>query len=155
LLWDSDPIDHRAFVRASTTVLPFAMRERRRPAGALIAATFPTVYRELQHEGLPSFLPFVFLFLDWDRSKIARQELAEAFSRSDWCATDVALAAARAGDPERILKHVARRSNGPAALSAIDRDIGSIPMPWRQQVQRALQDLGSGDGSWLRLPLDL
>jgi hypothetical protein len=154
LLWDADATDHRAFIRASATLLPFAMRERRRPASALIAAAFPPVYQELRQERLPDFLSFMFLFLDWDRCKIARRELAEAFSTSDWRATDIALAAARAGDAERILKHIARRENGPDALVEIKRDIASIPSPWRQKVEQAVKGLERAQDTRGTLSLD-
>jgi hypothetical protein len=140
LLWDSEAVDHRGFIRAAATLLPFAMRERRKPASALIAAAFPPVYRELQKERLPDFLGFVFFFLDWDRCKSARLELAEAFFRSDWLGTDIALAAARAGDPERILESIARRDNG-AKLAVIEREIDRIPTPWRKQVRRAIKEV--------------
>lgn len=147
LLWDAGAANHRAFVRASAALLPFAMRERRRPASALIAAAFPPVYQELQQERFPDVLSFVFLILDWDRCKSARRELADAFFRSDWRPTDIALAAARAGDAERILNHISRRDNGPDALVAIERDIGSIPPPWREMVQQAVRELGKGQDS--------
>ena len=145
LLWDSRTVDHRAFVQASAALLPFALQERRRPAAALVAAAFPPVYQALQNERLPDFLSLIFLFLDWDRCKSAREELAEAFSRSDWRATDVALAAARADDPERILRQVARRCGGAAVLAAIKREIDGIPQPWRQKVQLTLGELDDRD----------
>ena len=141
LLWDSDAIDHRAFVNASATLLPFAMRERRRPASALIAAAFPPVYRELQQERLPEILSYIFLFLDWDRCRSARRALADAFSNSEWRATDIALAAARTGDAEHILKHVAKHEKGLEAIAAIEREIDDVPPPWRQKVLQAIMEL--------------
>lgn len=148
LLWDSETVDHRGFIRAAATLLPFAMRERHKPASALIAVAFPPVYRELQKERLSDFLGFVFPFIDWDRCKSARRELAEAFFRSDWLGTDIALAAARAGDPERILKRIARRDNG-AKLAVIEREVDRIPTPWRQQVRRAIKEIMKNSESWM------
>lgn len=145
LLWDSDPVDHQGFVRGSAILLPFLMNARNEPASPLIAAAFPPVYRELQKERLPDFLGFVFIFLDWDRCKIARRNLAEAFAGSRWRPADIALAAARAGDAEKILKRIARGDGGTAAIKSIRRDIDTIPTPWRKNVQSALRAAEKGD----------
>jgi len=141
LLWDASIGNCPGFARVAATLLPFAMRERRQPASALIAATFPSVYRGLQQESTPDFLSLMFPFLDWDRCKIARRELATGFSSSEWLATDIALAAARAGDATRILRVVARSHNGRSAILALERDIDAIQLPWRLTVQAALAEI--------------
>ena len=146
LLWDSSPIENPSFLRAAAKLLPFAMRENRRPASPIIAAAFPPVYRELQQESLPNFLSFIFPLLDWDRCKIARKELAEALLKSTWRPRDIALAAARAGDPERILRRVAKREHGPAAIAAIEKEIGTIPDPWGWQVGKAIREIAKDGG---------
>jgi hypothetical protein len=146
LLWDASAGNSHGFARTAATLLPFVMRDRRRPASALIAAAFPSVYRGLQQERIPDFLSLMFPFLDWDRCKIARRELATGFSGSEWLATDIALAAARAGDAARILRVVARSPNGRLAISAIERDIETIQPPWRQTVQVALTEMRKATG---------
>ncbi|THJ45637.1 hypothetical protein E9536_40875 [Burkholderia sp. LS-044] len=108
LIWDASEGNRPAFAWASAALLPFAMRERCQPASALIAAAFPSVYHGLQQEHTPDFFSLLmFPFVDWDRCKTARRELATGFSSSEWLATDIALAAARAGDAPRILRVVA------------------------------------------------
>ncbi|WP_063915358.1 hypothetical protein [Burkholderia stagnalis] len=146
LLWDASAENRPEFPRTAATLLLFAMHEPRKPASALIAAAFPSVYRGLEQARTSDFLSFMFPFLEWDRSKIARRELATGFSGSEWLATDIALAAARAGDATRILRVIACSPNGRSAISAIERDIESIQSPWRETVQVALTEMRKGTG---------
>ncbi|WP_419687437.1 hypothetical protein ACN22W_14145 [Burkholderia theae] len=141
LLWDASKGNRAGFARSAALLLSFAMREHCQPASALIAAVFPAVYRELQQDRTPDFLSLMFPFLDWDRCKIARRELATRFSGSEWLATDIALAAARAGDAVRILRVVTRTSTGRSTILEIERDIEAIQPPWRQTVQVALAEI--------------
>jgi hypothetical protein len=144
LLWDSSVVDHQAFVRSSVTLLPFLLRSLCEPASPLIASAFPSVYRALKKANdAPDLFKF-FLFADWDKRKIARRELVEALMRSNWRATDIALAAARAGDPRRILRCIAEQDNGARMVADIEGNLSSIPGPWRGQVSDALQHLRSG-----------
>lgn len=151
LLWDSDAVDHRGFLRGAAALLPFVMRDRRRSASAMIAAAFPPVYLGLQRDRLPDFLSFVFAFFDWDRCKVARNELAERYLRSEWKGSDIALAAARAGDAVRILRQIAKRG-GRDAITVIEKQISAVPEPWRQQVQAAIRE--ADDSSWFGITLD-
>lgn len=146
LLWEASAGNCPGFARTAATLLPFAMRERRQPASALIAAAFPVVYRGLQQERIPDFLSLMFPFLDWDRCKIARRELATGFSTSEWLPTDIALAAARAGDATRILRVIARAPKGRSAISAIEGDIETIQPPWRRAVEAALTEIFKATG---------
>jgi len=143
LLWDAHQGSRPAYLKASAALLPSLMRATGDPVSPLIAAAFPPVYSELHRESLPDFMSFVFIFLDWDKCKSARRTLIECFLRSDWRATDIALAAVRAEDGTRILKRLARQHGGDRAIALIERDLQSIPPPWREQVKVALQDLKS------------
>lgn len=154
LLWDSARVNNRGYARASAMLLHFLMHQRDASASPIIAAAFPSVYRELQQDKIPDFLSFVFIFMDWDRCKIARRELADALLSSQWRPRDIALAAARAGDPERILRNIIRKSGGRSVLTSIEREIGSIPEPWQSQVRKALRDIGKGDGISTKLNFD-
>lgn len=148
-------MNNGGFLRSGAKLLPFAMREKGSVASPIIAAAFPWVYRELQQENMPDFLSFVFLFLDWDRCKIARKELAEAFLKSKWRPRDIALAAARAGDAERILRQIEKREHGPSAIASIESEIDTIPVPWRMDVRKALKHITKNDGAVGKLPLDI
>lgn len=154
LLWDADSVDHRGFVLASAKLLAFVNNVKSEAASPIIAAAFPSVYRELQRETFPDFLSYVLPFVDWDRCKVARRELARSLVQSNWRPRDIALAAARAGEAERILRNIARRDGGPRAIASIEAEAGSIPDPWKRQVKKALKDLRN-DPLWQKLPFDV
>jgi hypothetical protein len=141
LLWDSAPIDHHGFRLASAKLLSFVTNTKAKAASPIIAAAFPSVYRELQKESLPDFLSYMFLFLDLDRCKVARRELARRLLSSHWRPRDIALAAARAGDVDRIIRSIAKQDSGSLAISSIEREADSIPDPWKLQVTKAIKDL--------------
>ena len=145
LLWESRMVNHNGYVRASAVLLPFLLNAKKKPASPLIAVAFPPVYFELQRENTPDFFNLVFMFLDWDKCKTARRQLVEAFLDSNWKPTDIALAAARAGDPARILARIARAQNGDSILSAIARDLDQIPEAWREAVQAAILEINKKD----------
>jgi hypothetical protein len=144
LLWDSAALDQGAFVRSSATLLPFLLQSVREPASPLIAAAFPSVYQELKKaDGPPDFFKF-FLFVDWDKCKIARRELVNALMHSNWKATDIALAAVRARDPVRILGRIAKQDGGARVIADIESGLSLIPDPWRGQVKESLDVVRSG-----------
>jgi len=147
LLWDSQTVHHRGFLLASSKLLSYATDVKAEAASPIIAAAFPSVYRELQRESVPDFLTYVFMFVDWDRCKVARRELARSFLNSNWRPRDIALAAARAGDASRIIRSIAKRDNGNRAINLIEREADSLSDPWRQQVKKAISDLRS-DPPW-------
>lgn len=141
LLWDSTTLYQEASVRASATLMPFLLRSQREPVSPLIAAAFPAVYKELKKaEDTPDFFK-LFIFVDWDRRKIARRELVDAFMQSNWHAADIALAAARADDSSRILRDIAKQKDGARIVADIWHDLPSIPYPWRDQIREALKDM--------------
>lgn len=144
LLWDSEEVNHRGYLIASAKLTAFVRNERGVAASPIIAAAFPSVYRELQRESLPDYLYYVFPFVDWDRCKVARRELARSLLNSKWRPRDIALAAARAGDADRILKTIAKRESGWQAISSIDREKDTIPEPWKHQVNEVLKELRKG-----------
>ena len=145
LLWASEETNRQGFLRACARLLPFVISQTDRPASPLVAAAFPPIYKELRSERLLDILKFVFVFLDWDRCKSARGELVEAFDRSTWRASDIALTAARADDAFAILARVARGRRGSEAIAEIYRDVDLIPSPWRRTVKHALKNLSRRD----------
>lgn len=155
LLWDSAPVNKRGYVRASAALLHFLMHQRGASASPLVAAAFPSVYRELQKESIPDFLTIVFTFLDWDRCKIARRDIADALLSSQWRPRDIALAAARSGDTERILHNIVRRPGGAAALDSMQKELNTIPDPWRSQIRKTIKDVAKRDGLLAKLPFDI
>ncbi|KWF15209.1 hypothetical protein WL82_28925 [Burkholderia ubonensis] len=142
LLWESRSVTANGFVRASTTLLPIALDERREVASPLIAAAFPPVYRELAKEGAFDLLSLMFVFLDWDKCKSARRRLIDAFVHSEWRMPDIAIAAVRAGDPVRILGRIARERGGEQVLRDLVADLKEIPEEVREPIRAALKELG-------------
>ncbi|WP_276122531.1 hypothetical protein [Pararhizobium qamdonense] len=140
LLWDASRVNPAGFVKASSSLLPFVMKSIREPAGPLIAAVFPPVYHELKKaDEAPDFLRF-FLFVDWDKCKVARHDLVDQFLVSDWRGTDIALAASRAGDAVRILRRI-DKLGGSAVIETIAENISSIPEPWRSDIGQAIKGI--------------
>ena len=154
LLWDSDRVDHYGFRLASAKLLSFVTNAKVEAASPIVAAAFPSVYRELEKESLPDFLSYFIPFADWDRRKLARRKLAQAFLNSNWRPRDIALAAARAGDVDRIIRNIAKQDSGSLAITSIEREADSIPAPWRHQVKKAIKDLRQNP-LWHKLPSDV
>ncbi len=143
LLWASAAIDRKAFIRASATLLPFLLRTPTAPASRLIAAAFPPVYQQLKKEDeTPDPWKF-FGLVSWDRCKAARQELVDGFAKSDWKPADIALAAARTGDVQRIVTKIAKHKHGGRLLKSVESGLSAVPNPWRDQVRRALTKAGT------------
>ncbi|MBX8547375.1 hypothetical protein K5D53_22365 [Pseudomonas cichorii] len=144
LFWSAETVASKALLRASRRLLPFLMRARYEPASPLIAAVFPSVYRDLSKGGeLPDILD-IFIFVDWDRCKVARRELVDAFLASNWRPSDLALAGARAGSLSRILGRLIRQEGGEHYLRSIERDVSLVPLPWQAEVSAAIDKVRSG-----------
>jgi hypothetical protein len=140
ILWDASVVNPTGFVKASSLLLPFLMRSVNEPAGPLIAAAFPPVYQELKKaDEAPDFLRF-FLFVDWDKCKVARRDLVDQFLISNWRGTDIALAASRAGDASRILRRI-EKMGGSAAIEQVWDSLTSIPEPWRSDISQAIKNI--------------
>ena len=142
LLWDSGSVTANGFIRASTILLPFVLGDRREAASPLIAAAFPPVYRELAKDNAFDMLSLMFVFLDWDKCKSARRRLIDAFVRSDWRISDIAIAAVRAGDPVRIMGRIARERGGEKVLRGLIADLDQISEEERKPIRAALKELG-------------
>jgi hypothetical protein len=137
----ADSINPRSALRASLLLMPFLLQARQSPVSSIIAVAFPVVYRELRKGSDFADLLRLFLFVDWDRCKVARRELVDAFQHSTWPSTDLALAAARADDAVRILHLLSATEQGKQFIRKIARDIDSIPAPWRSRVSQALSEV--------------
>ncbi len=142
LLWDSGSVNVNGFLRASAIILPLALDEPRVVASPLIAAAFAPVYRGLANESAFDFLSLMFVFLDWDKCKSARRHLVNAFIRSEWRVTDIAIAAVRSGDPVRIFGRMAREGSGEQALRALIADMDAVPEEIREPILAALKEIG-------------
>lgn len=144
ILWDAQSVNVSGLLSASGRLLPMLLRERRVPVSAMIAATFPSVYRELAREDdVPDLLKFV-PFVDWDRCKAARRELVSAFLASPvWKPSDLALTACRSSDVDKVLKRVANSTGGRAYIESILGELTRLPVACREQVMSSIAQVRS------------
>jgi hypothetical protein len=146
LFLDSQSATEGMFLTAAGRILPVLLRSISSPVSPLIAATFPSIYRELakEDEG-PDFLRFI-PFMDWDRCKSARRELTDAFLKSKvWDPADLALAAIRSGDQLKILRKIAKSQGGEAYFERLNAAVKELPEP---SAKVARQTLGEIIADW-------
>ena len=141
LMFDAEKTSPKALVDAAGWLVPSLLRAHRQPVSLMIAALFPVIYRELMKpDDVPDLLKFV-PFLDWDRCKIARNELVNAFMSSSWKAGDLALTACRCGDISKILKRVAWSYGGKEYLERIENDLGRLDDNSQRLVKRTIAEI--------------
>lgn len=130
---------------AAGRLVPATFRARRLPLSALIAATFPIVYRELAaKDEVPDLLRFV-PFLDWDKCKAARRELVEVFLTSpSWAPEHFALTAYRCMDMDRIFNRMREVLDGEKYLDFVEASGTKLENPFRDAVAASLHRVRSG-----------
>ncbi|OCX33136.1 hypothetical protein QU42_00255 [Bradyrhizobium sp. UASWS1016] len=139
LLWDAHVRNSISLLRASGRLLPKMLRAQHAPVSAVIAATFPSIYRELAKEDeVPNILKFV-PFFDWDRCKAARRELVDAFLASpQWRPADLALTACRSSDVDRIIGRLAKSGGGDIYMRRVYDGLANLPPACRDEVTRKI-----------------
>lgn len=146
LMFDAEEKSRNALLDAAGLLMPTLLRARQQPVSLMIATLFPVIYRELRKANdVPDLLKFV-PFFDWDRCKIARRELVDAFMASSWKAGDLALAAFRCDDVTRILKRVEKSYGGDEYLSRIEKDLARLSDSERLVVKRTLGEIRTKGG---------
>ena len=141
LLLEAERTNPRIAHSAAAELLPMLMRQRRDPVSLLVAATFPMVYRDLAQEDETPDLLKLMLFFDWDRRKVARQELVSAFLASSWSPSHLALTACRCSDVAKILRKAASSYGGDAYINRIASDLASLPVECRDSVVRTIDSI--------------
>ncbi len=140
-LYEAEKVTPGAAVASAGYLVPMLMRQGRNPVSPMIAAAFPIVYRELaKQDDVPDLLKF-FPFLDWDRCKVARQELVSAFMSSKWAPGDLALTACRCEDVGKILRRTAKALGGGAYLARVAADLSSLPDSCRKSVEKVISTI--------------
>lgn len=144
LLTDANDHARSAALTACGRLLPLLMRSQHAPVSALVAVTFPVVYREFARvDELPNLLKF-FPFSDWGRCKSARYELVSAFLGSAvWAPGDLALTSCRCGDIGKIFRQVANSSGGDAYLKRVLGDLEYLHAECRRAVAKAISNIKS------------
>ena len=113
-------LDHHTYLKICSTILPFAVAARQKPASPIIIAAFPVIYDGLRKDSDKFGLMKLFSFVDWDKCKIARKDLVRAFMTSEWPPADLAITAFRACELSRILKRLLREPGGPSYLAKVE-----------------------------------
>lgn len=142
-LFDAEKVTPKALLTASGHLLPTLLRSRNRPVSLMIAATFPSIHRELaKADEVPDIFKFI-PFFDWDRCKAARHELVDAFMSSSWPPRDLALTACRANEVARIMRRVIKQNGGEAYVKRIASDLNGLPEKCRKAVNTAIGQVRS------------
>ena len=136
--------DPHTYLELCSLILPYAMASRRRPASQIVVVTFPALYDELRGGRSISWFGDVFEFLDWDRCKVARNELVRAFMESNWPPADLGITAYRAGDLKRILKRVLKSAKGLAYVDRIERGVKRIECEGGETILLSINEIRRG-----------
>lgn len=143
LFFEAEQVTPSALLIAAGHLVTMLLGERKRPVSMMIAALFPSIYREAAKEDdVPDLLKFV-PFFDWSRSKAARHELVSAFMHSSWEPGDLALTAWRCGEPGKILRRVAKQYGGGEYLDRVAWDLKRLPPACQTAVKRCLKEIKS------------
>lgn len=129
----------RAQLRAAEMTLPYAFDNLFAPLSPLVVASFPVIYRSLSADNASSGSMLNIFFPDWDRCKVVRQHLVEAFGKSKWPPADIVVASLGAGDTQRILRRV-RRQLGSDYIRKIAKDAERLPPSLADRVLRELEE---------------
>lgn len=148
---DAGSHDDAVQLEASLPALALAMRSPHLPVSPLVRVTFPIVYAQLlRSKGDEDFgiiprlmmLPMSY-FVDWDRAKSARHDLADVFLSSSWPPSDLLLTAIDAGIEHHVLKRLSRSSRGNDYIHAIQNDIGRLSDRDQSKIYASLMQHGS------------
>lgn len=141
LLLDAEKSSPKALASAAGLLIPSLSRATRQPVSLLIAVLFPVVYKELAKESdIPDILKLI-PFVEWDRCKIARQDLVRAFMSSSWNPGDLALTAIRCLDLRTIINDVASSYGGENYLRRIEKDLDRTDIGSRHFIQQEIADI--------------
>ena len=149
LIETSAQLDRHTYEKICSTILPFAMAARQKPASPIILAAFPTVYDRLRKNSKDFGLMELFRFVDWDKCKTARKDLVRAFMTSVWPAVDLAIVAFRARELSRIVKRVLKEPGGSSYLAKIEEGAEHLQEMIRQPVLKAIKEVRNA-GAFIR-----
>ena len=153
LIQDAGTINREMQIRASMSVLPFALRLLKFPVSELIITSFPIVYTCLSKPktregnksltGSPS-IPLSSYPYENINSKAALRDLVrdliKAFPKSSWPPANLLLSVIDVGIAGQVLKRLHRRRGGDNFIKDIERDSLRLKEPARIAVQKSLLD---------------
>ena len=140
-------LDRHTYVKICSTILPFAVAARQKPASPIIIAAFPTIYDGLRKDrekfGLKNFISFV----DWDKCRIARKDLIRAFMTSKWPPVDLAITAFRACELSKFLKRLLKEPDGPSYLAKVEKGAKRLEEVIRKPILKAIKEVRNSRSS--------
>ena len=142
-------LDRRTYEKICSTILPFAMAARQKPASPIILAAFPTIYDRLRKNSNNSGLVELFKFVDWDKCRTARKDLVRAFMTSEWPPVDLTIAAFRARELSRILKRLLKEPGGSSYLAKIEEGAQRVQEVIRKPILKAIKEVRNA-GAFIR-----
>jgi len=142
MLNSANKLNSRALITASLRLMPLLLRSTRQPVSSVISVIFPIIYKELaEHDSVPGVFKY-FQFFDWDRCKVARRELVDAFVSSRvWTPYDLLLTASLCPDGDRILGRTARTSRGKEIIDQMKHDLSRLPTHIQEKAERNIKNL--------------
>ena len=133
-------LDRDNYVKACSTILPFAVAARRKPASPIVIAAFPTIYDGLRKDREKFGLMNFFGFVNWDNCSVARKDLVRAFITSNWPPVDLAITAFRARELSKILKRLLKEPDGPRYLAKVEKGARRLDEEIRKPILKAIKE---------------
>ena len=134
-------LDRSTYVSICSTILPFAMAARHKPASPIIIVAFPGIYEGMRRNRDDVGLMKLFMIVNWDRRKMACKHLVRTFMKSKWPPVDLAITALRARELNRILKQIITEPGGRSYLAKIEGSAQEMQEVIRRPVLRAIKKL--------------
>ena len=150
-------LDYHTHVKICSTIFPFAVNARQKPASPIIIATFPTIYEGLRKSSdnrrlKKSFrLMEPFILTDWDKCKIARKNLVRAFVTSKWPPIDLAVTAFHSRELSKILKRLLKEPRGSTYLAKVEKGARRLEKVIREPILKAIKEVRDSSSSILDL----
>lgn len=141
LIQTTAQLDHHTHVKICSTIFPFAVDAREKPASPIIIATFPAIYNGLRKDRDNFRLMEPFIFADWDKCKIARKNLVRAFVTSRWPPVDLAVTALQSCELSKILKRLLKEPRGLTYLAKIEKGAQRLEKVIQEPILRAIKDI--------------
>ena len=153
LIQAAKQLDYHTHVNICSTIFPFAVNARQKPASPIIIATFPTIYEELRKSSdnrrlKKSFrLMEPFILTDWDKCKIARKNLVRAFVTSKWPPIDLAITAFHSRELSKILKRLLKEPRGSSYLAKVEKGARRLEKMIQEPILKTIKEIRDSSSS--------
>ncbi|WP_407714693.1 hypothetical protein ACJJWD_00030 [Comamonas testosteroni] len=140
LFWRAAQQKSPELLPAAAQMVRLLLRSEGWPVSAIVPATFPVVYGELAaRDDAPVMLNFI-SFFDWDKCRVARTELIDAFKFSVWNIADLALTICLCPHEDRFLQRVVNGYRGNEFLKRFESSLEHLPQACRERLEIAVHE---------------